>query len=389
MRVAPHLSPICRNVRDNPASHGPTRLRPYQVNSHNLDNIQPVESDCELFTSATDNVFMSTDSEKLRQAQQAEFRPYFEYLSDPKKQPPSSEPRMFKSYYSENGDLLYRSYLPGHPRKRSTFRDQLVIPSAYIPMVLHACHDHAMSGGHLAYKYTFDKVRDRYWWPTLHHDVKTWCHHCHACQRRKTPHRRTKLSTDHVPVDRSFQRVSKDLVEYKTESVSPTGLKRSYALIIINHFTRFAVPVALPDNKEQTIAKALVERVFGIFGSPEALHSDQGPEFENKVVKQLQDIFGYKKTKTTPYRPQGNSVSERMHSTLHAMLSMYSNIAQNNWAEVLPFIQLARKTPFSSTMHKTSFFLMFGRQARLPIDVIFGIPHVGRSTTTEEFAHST
>ena len=76
------------------------------------------------------------------------------------------------SYYSENEGLLYRSYLPGHLRKRSTFRDQLVIPSACIPMVLHACHDHAMSGGHLAYKHTFDKVRDRFWWPTLHRDVK-------------------------------------------------------------------------------------------------------------------------------------------------------------------------------------------------------------------------
>ena len=32
---------------------------------------------------------------------------------------------------------------------------------------------------------------------------------------------------------------------------------------------------------------------------------------------------------------------------------------------------------------------MFGRQTRLPIDIIFGIPHVGRSTTTEEFTHST
>ena len=80
--------------------------------------------------------------------------------------------------------------------------------------------------------------------------------------------------------------------------------------------------VALPDKKEQTIANALVEQVSGIFGPPETLHSDQGPEFENKVVKQLQDVFGNKETKTTPYRPQGNRVSERMHSTLHAMLSM-------------------------------------------------------------------
>ena len=37
MRVLPHLAPICRNVSDNPALHGPLRLRRYQVNSHNLD----------------------------------------------------------------------------------------------------------------------------------------------------------------------------------------------------------------------------------------------------------------------------------------------------------------------------------------------------------------
>ena len=106
-------------------------------------------------------------------------------------------------------------------------------------------------------------------------------------------------------------------------------------------------------------------------------------------MKQLQDVFGYKKTKTTLYRPQGNPVSERMFSTLHAMLSMYSNMAQNNWAEILPFMQLAHNTSFSSMMHETPFFLMFGRQARLPINIIFGIPHFGRSTMTEEFAHST
>ena len=163
MRVAPHLAPICRNAPpDNPALHGPPRLRPYQMNSRNLDDIQPVESDRELFTSATD-IFMSIDPQKLRQAQQAEFGPYVEYLSGPKKQSPSSESRTSMPYYSENGGLLYRSYLPGHLRNRSTFRDQLVIPSACIPMVLHACHDHAMSGGHLAYKHTFDKVRDRFW----------------------------------------------------------------------------------------------------------------------------------------------------------------------------------------------------------------------------------
>ena len=49
------------------------------MNSHKLDDIQPVESDRELFTSSATDVFMSIDDpEKLRQAQQAEFGPYFE-----------------------------------------------------------------------------------------------------------------------------------------------------------------------------------------------------------------------------------------------------------------------------------------------------------------------
>ena len=240
MRVAPHLAPICRNVPDNPALHGPPRLRPYQVNSHILDKIQPVESDRERFTSATD-VFMSIDPEKPRQAQQAEFGSYFEYLSDSKKRPPSSESRTSRSYYSENGGLLYRSYLPDHLRKRSTFRDQLVIPSTCIPMLLRACHDHTMSGGHLAHKHTFDKVHEKFWWPTLHHDVKTSCQDCHAGPSYPQV---TYPLIAHFNV---FQWI--DIVEYKTESVSPTGLKCSYALTIIDHLTRFAVLVALPDKK--------------------------------------------------------------------------------------------------------------------------------------------
>ena len=190
------------------------------LNTHSIDKIQPVESDRKLFTSAT-NVFMSIDSEKLRQAQQAEFGPYFEYLSDPKKKPSSSESRTSMSYYSENEGLLYRSYLPGHLRKRSTFRDQLVVPSACIPMVLHACHDHAISGGHLAHKRTFDKVRHRFWWPTLHHDVKIWCHGSQACQRRKS---------DKHAIGPSYLQASYPLITHSNvfQEISPNTKRNQY-----------------------------------------------------------------------------------------------------------------------------------------------------------------
>ena len=70
-------------------------------------------------------------------------------------------------------------------------------------------------------------------------------------------------------------------------------------------------------------------------------------------------------------------MSERIRSTMHAMLAMHSEIEQANWASLLPFAQLAHNTSFSATMHETLLFLMLGTPDRLSVDTILGIPHVG------------
>ena len=66
-----------------------------------------------------------------------------------------------------------------------------------------------------------------------------------------------------------------------------------FILSVIDHLTRFVVLIAIPNKEATTVARKLVERVFSIFGPPETLHSDQGNEFENVLIKELQSIFGY------------------------------------------------------------------------------------------------
>ena len=86
---------------------------------------------------------------------------------------------------------------------------------------------------------------------------------------------------DHLPVDCLFQRVYVDLVEYKTMSRSPTGLSCIWVLTVIDHLTRFAVLIPLPNEHELTVAKALpTKKRVRIFGPPYI-----GPQFENKVVR--------------------------------------------------------------------------------------------------------
>ena len=121
---------------------------------------------------------------------------------------------------------------------------------------------------------------------------------------------------------------------------------------------RFVILIPIKDKAARTIVRHLIELVFSVFGPPQTLHSDQGKGFENELVKELQVVFGYKKTRTAPFRPQGNSVLERVHSTVHNMLAMYSNLSFDYWAELLPFVQFAHNTAYSTTLQEPPHFFL-------------------------------
>ena len=60
------------------------------------------------------------------------------------------------------------------------------------------------------------------------------------------------------------------------------------------------------------------------FGMPTVIHSDQGREFENKVMHELCILGGAHKTKTTPYHPESDGLVERFNRTLLMMLAMFA-----------------------------------------------------------------
>ena len=61
---------------------------------------------------------------------------------------------------------------------------------------------------------------------------------------------------------------------------------------------------------------------------------------------------------------------------MHNILDMYCDIAHKNWAYLLPFVQVAHNAAFSSTIHETPQYLIFGRTPTFPIDIIMGMPQV-------------
>ena len=80
------------------------------------------------------------------------------------------------------------------------------------------------------------------------------------------------------------------------------------------------------------------------------------------------------KSRTTPYHPQGNGMVERFNQTLKNMVAKTSKDNGKDWDLKLGPLTLAYNASVHDSTGFSPFFLMHGREPRLPLDVIYGTP---------------
>jgi hypothetical protein len=76
-----------------------------------------------------------------------------------------------------------------------------------------------------------------------------------------------------------------------------------YLLIAIDYFTKWPEVYPIPNQEASTMADALVTNLFCRFGVPRELHSDQGRNFESRLMQEVLQRLGVGKTRTTPPSP--------------------------------------------------------------------------------------
>ena len=102
-----------------------------------------------------------------------------------------------------------------------------------------------------------------------------------------------------------------------------TARGNKYVMVVSDYFTRWPEAFPLQDQKAETVARTLVDGVISRHGIPLILHSDQGPNFESAVIKEMCRLLGMTKVRTTPYHPQSDGLVERLNRTILDMLSEY------------------------------------------------------------------
>ena len=286
-------------------------------------------------------------------------------------------------YFVHEGLLYHIWHTPAkrHMPERNTM--QLYVPVTMVDLVLNNCHDNVLAA-HFGIQRTYHKVRQRYFWKRMYRDIDNLVRSCMSCSQRKSHRHKVLAPLMTMKVPDAFERVSVDILG----PLSITTSGNRYVLCFTDHCTRWPILVPLKSTDASTIARAFFDHVICQHGCPKYLLSDRGTNFLSKVMLEVCRIMRTTKLNTSSYHPQCNAVQERFNSVILDTLSHYANEYQTNWDEYLPAIQFAyRSTPADNSVGFSPFFLLYGREAVLPLDVTLMAPTEYPEKTVRDHIH--
>ena len=243
-------------------------------------------------------------------------------------------------------------------------RYRTCLPKSYTVLAMKLAHDLPTSG-HPGVNGTIERLKRFAYWPTLNKDVKEYVKRCRVCLKTKSCSNRAPILRN-PEVQRPWDRLNLDLIG--PLPISTDGNK--FILSVVDVLTRYAIAVPIPDKSAATVARALINNVFAVFGPPRSLYSDQGKEFVAQLTIDAVKAFGCHQRHITVYRPQASGIVERFNGHIVSILRALAHEHQDSWDISLPLAILAHNTAYHRILKETPYFLLFLRDANVPYEMV-------------------
>ena len=261
-----------------------------------------------------------------------------------------------KPYYLE-GRLL-KKYIYDNKQR---FEVTVVSPNC-APLLLNLAHDQL---GHNGTARTYMLLKRTYYWKGMKTDVSNYVKQCKLCQKQNILPVKYVLGYFSAPMA-PMEFISMDLIG----DFTPSSKGNKYALTVICMLTGYTFCIPIPSKKASDVITAYIDNVYSKFGGSKKILSDNGTEFKNQLFEKIAKELGVEfKCYTAPYHPQSNGRIEGFHHFLKSCMTKHISTTME-WDQVVHLATAAYNFFPNEHSKESPFFLMFGRDPRVPLNTL-------------------
>ena len=137
------------------------------------------------------------------------------------------------------------------------------------------------------------------------------------------------------------------------------------------------------------MAATLFDEVISRVSVPSAILTDQGGEFTGEVVECLLRRLGIAHLRTSAYHPQTDAKCERVHFSVHNIITKLIDDKHERWPDLLGTVTLA----FNATVHTATGYspheLFYSFAPSCPLDALVSTPASDSMSSADKYALQT
>ena len=263
-----------------------------------------------------------------------------------------------EQFVVENGVLyvLTRDKGTDHSHMRT------VLTPEFARLALELVHCCTLTG-HMGLAKTLKRAKANFYWPGMDRDVKQFIEKCDMCIRFKGHHVLVPPARQWPIAQEKFYRVHMDLVGPLPTSVCGNR----FICVITDALTRYTFTDVLPDKRALTVARSFV-KFINSFGCPHELITDQGKEFNNQLLEEVNKLYNISHNYVVAYRPSANGLVESKNKQIINILKMLVADSPLDWPNQLQAATTALNTAYNRAIGDNPHFLVYGQDIRYPFD---------------------
>ena len=193
-------------------------------------------------------------------------------------------------------------------------------------------HHNDLLAGHFGIKKTRELLVQKYFWPSLRHNIEAYIKGCDVCLALKAVRHKPYNNFQSLPVlTHQWKDLSIDIVTGLPISTNWKGDSYNSILVIVDRLIKMVYykPVKITIDAPG-FTEVIIDIVVRHHSLLDSIMKDRGCLFTLKFWSSLCYFLGIKRRLSIAFHPQTDSQIERQNSTIEAYLWAFVNFKQND-----------------------------------------------------------